>query len=177
MNLYRVGDIIIYSCEGACRVESIEKLDVSGIDTDKLYYNLSPVYHVGNIFVPVDTKMFMRPIIKYEEIQSLISLIPMIKTGAMTNQSRRMLEDNYNKYIQTHDCLDLIKLLKSVEQKAAEAAKDKKKLGAIDERFKKKAEELLFGEFAVVLDIPKEEVRSYISKKVREIGTRDVKAV
>lgn len=175
--MYRVGDTIVYSCEGVCRVESIEKLDVSGIDTDKLYYNLSPVYHVGNIFVPIDTKLFMRPVIKYEEIQRLISLIPMIKTGAMINQSRRMLEDNYNKYIQTHDCLDLIKLLKSVEQKADEAAKDKKKLGAIDERFKKKAEELLFGEFAVVLDIPKEDVRSYIAKKVREIGTRDVKAV
>jgi CarD family transcriptional regulator len=177
MNLYKVGDIIIYSCEGACRVESIEKLDVAGIDADKLYYNLSPVYHVGNIFVPIDTKMFMRPVIKCEEVQSLISLIPMIKSGAMISQSRRMLEDNYNKYIQTHDCLDLIKLLKAIEQKAVEVAKDKKKLGAIDERFKKKAEELLFGEFAVVLDIPKEDVRSYIANKVQETANLSVKAV
>jgi CarD family transcriptional regulator len=151
MNLYKVGDIVIYSCEGVCRVESIETLDVSGIDADKLYYNLSPVYHVGNIFVPLDTKMFMRPIIKYEEVQSLISLIPMIKADAMINQTRRMLEENYNKCIQTHDCHDLIRLLKMIEEKAVEAAKDKKKLGAIDERFRKKAEELLFGEFAVVL--------------------------
>jgi CarD family transcriptional regulator len=177
MNLYKVGDIVIYSCEGVCRVESIEKLDVSGIDTDKLYYNLSPVYHMGNIFVPIDTKMFMRPVIKYEEVQSLISLIPMMKTGTVISQSRRMLEENYNKYIQTHDCIDLIKLLKSIDQKASEAAKDKKKLGAIDERFKKKAEELLYGEFAVVLEIPKEDVRSYIAKKVRETGIRGVEAV
>jgi CarD family transcriptional regulator len=56
-------------------------------------------------------------------------------------------------------------------------AKDKKKLGAIDERFKKKAEELLFGEFAVVLDIPKEDVRSYISNKVQETVSLSVKAV
>lgn len=177
MNLYKVGDIIIYSCEGVCRVESIEKLDVSGIDSDKLYYNLSPVYHVGNIFVPIDTKMFMRPVIKYEEVQRLISLIPMIKTGVMIHQSRRMLEENYSKYIQTHDCLDLIKLLKSIDLKASEVAKDKKKLGAIDERFKKKAEELLFGEFAVALDIPRDAVRSYIANKVRETGINEVKAV
>lgn len=177
MNLYKAGDIIIYSCEGVCRVESIKTLDVSGIDAEKLYYNLSPVYHVGNIFVPIDTKMFMRPVIKYEEVQSLISLIPLVKAGAMINQTRRMLEENYNKCIQTHDCHDLIRLLKMIEEKAAEAAKDKKKLGAIDERFKKKAEELLFGEFAVVLDIPIEDVRGYIENKVREIELRSVKAV
>lgn len=175
--MYTVGDIIIYSCEGVCRIESIEKLDVSGIDSDKLYYNLSPVFHMGNIFVPVDTKMYMRPVIKHEEVHSLINLIPMIKTSVMASQSRRMLEENYNKYIQTHDCLDLIKLLKSIDQKASEAAKEKKKLGAIDERFKKKAEELLFGEFSVVLNIPREDVRSYIAAKVLETGAREVQAV
>lgn len=175
--MYKVGDMIIYNCEGVCRVESIEKLNVSGIDADKLYYNLSPVYHMGNIFVPVDTKLFMRPLIKRDEVQRLISLIPMIKTCAMVGHSRRMLEENYNKSILTHDCLDLIKLLKGIYQKAAEAAESKKKLGAIDERFKRRAEELLFGEFAVVLGIPREDVRSYIEIKLREAGISDVQAV
>jgi CarD family transcriptional regulator len=172
--MYQAGELIFYCSEGVCRVEGVETLDISGIDSEKLYYNLSPVYHVGNIYVPVDTKLFMRPIIRREEAQRLITLIPLVKVEVASNQSRRMLEESYNRYLQTHDCLDLIRLLKSIHLKASEAAKEKKKLGAIDERFKKKAEDLLFGEFAIALNIPKEGVKDYIENRVREIGVKDI---
>jgi CarD family transcriptional regulator len=175
--MYQVGDIIIYSCEGACRVESIEKLDVSGIDHEKLYYNLSPVYHMGNIFVPLDTKMFMRPVIKPEDARNLINLIPTIKVNLVVSMSRRSLEELYNDHIQTHDCTDLIRVLKIVHVKGIAAAKDRKKLGAIDERFRKKAEDLLFGELALVLSMSKDDVKSYVVNKIQETGIIETAAV
>ncbi len=168
-SMYQVGELIFYCSEGVCRVEGVETLDIKGIDSEKPYYNLSPVYHMGNIFVPVDTKLFMRPVIRREEAERLITLIPLIKVDVASKPSRRMLEESYNQSIQTHDCLDLIRLLKSVHIKAGEAAKEKKKLGAIDERYKRKAEELLFA-----LDIPKESVKSYIEDRVREIELKEM---
>ena len=175
--MYQVGDIIIYSSEGACRVESIEKLHVAGIDCEKLYYNLNPVYHMGNIFVPLDTKIFMRPVIKPEEARRLINLIPTIKVNLLDNMSRRSLEELYNHHIQTHDCIDLIRVLKTVHDKGIAAAKDRKKLGAIDERFRKKAEDLLFGELALVLNMSKDEVKSYVDNKIQETGIIEIAAV
>ena len=39
----------------------------------------------------------------------------------------------------------------------------------MDERYLKQAEELLFGELAAALDIPKEEVREYIGAKLESL--------
>ena len=170
--MYKVGDFILYSNEGVCRVESIDKLDVEGIDNDKLYYNLNPVCTMGNIYVPVDTKLFIRPVIDYEEAQRIIRLIPSFDMHPVAHQSRKMLEEQYKSYIQSHDCIDLIRLLKLIHRKGIETAKERKKLGAIDERFRRKAEELLFGELSVALDIPKDEVRGYIESQIRELEIR-----
>ena len=45
---------------------------------------------------------------------------------------------------------------------------EKKKLGAIDERFMKEGEALLFGELAAALDILPNEVPQYIQKRLGE---------
>ena len=45
---------------------------------------------------------------------------------------------------------------------------EKKKLGAIDERFMKEGEALLFGELAAALDIQPQEVPRYIQKYLGE---------
>lgn len=170
--MYQVGDIILYNNEGVCRVESIDRMSVTGIRNDKIYYNLSPVYRVGHIYVPVDTKLFMRPVIRKEEALRIIRLIPTLNAEPISHQSRKMLEEQYNKYIQSHDCIDLVRVLMSIHLKGIEAGKERKKLGTIDERFRKKAEELLFGEFAIALNITKEEARGYIENKIRDVENR-----
>jgi ribonucleoside-triphosphate reductase len=45
---------------------------------------------------------------------------------------------------------------------------DKKKFGAVDERFMKEGEALLFGELAAALEIPVEEVKGYISQRLTQ---------
>ena len=139
-----------------------------------LYYGLCPVYHRGKIFVPIDTKLFMRPIISYEEAQRLIRLIPSIQEKIVSNHSKRFLEDHYNGYMRTHDCIDLLKLIKTIYIKGTMAAEERKKLGSIDERFKKKAEDLLYGEFAIALNVPKEKVKSHIGNLIQEMEITDV---
>ena len=55
---------------------------------------------------------------------------------------------------------------KSIYTKKLQAESQNKKIGAVDERFLQKAEDLLFGELAVALEIPKEKVLDYISEKL-----------
>jgi len=76
--MYHVGDLIIYGNSGVCSVESIGKLDIRWINKSKLYYTLCPIYREGKIFAPIDTNLFMRPVITYEEVQHLIEIIPSI---------------------------------------------------------------------------------------------------
>lgn len=161
--MYQIDDLIIYGSQGVCKVEAVGIPDIPGVDKEKIYYTLSPLYQNGKIFTPIDTSVFMRPIITYAEAQQLISLIPSIKENVYNNKNQRLMKDHYQEYMQTHDCSDLIKVIKNIYTKKVITMDQGKKLGQIDEHFMKQAEDLLYGEFSVVLGIPVDNVKSYIN--------------
>ena len=75
----------------------------------------------------------------------------------------------YEKKLSSHSCSDLIELTISLHRKKQQVLEQKRKFGAIDERYMKRAEDLLFGELSVVLDIPKHEVRQFISSRLEVV--------
>ncbi len=168
--MYQIGDVIVYGSEGVCRVDTIGFLDIPSINKDRLYYTLSPFYRDGKIFTPVDTTVFMRPVITYGEVLHLIEQIPEMKTDELyENRNLKMMSDHYAASLQTHDCADLLQLIKSVYAKRQVVTENGKKLGKTDERYLKMAEEMLYKEFAVALGMPKEDVKSYIKETVRKL--------
>ena len=73
--MYTVGELIVYCGTGVCRVEAIEeKTQPDG--SARGYYRLKPLYQSGTISVPVDGKVFMRPVISREEAEALIDELP-----------------------------------------------------------------------------------------------------
>lgn len=161
--MYSTGDLIIYSGEGVCRVERVGPLEMSGASKTKPYYTLQPLYREGKIFIPVDTTIFMRPIISHEEADALIRRIPEIESEVYDNRNLRMLNEHYQALLQTHDCEDMLQLIKAVYTKQQENLAHGKKPGLVDERYMKRAEEILYGELAVALDIPRDSVLDYIT--------------
>lgn len=167
--MYKIGDLIIYGNYGVCRVEEVGVPDLQGFGEDRTYYTLSPIYHDGKIFTPVDSGVFMRPVISYEEAQKLISVIPTIREYDSDYKNIKLMEGNYKESLQTHKCSDLIKIIKTIYTKKVITVGQGKKLGQIDERFMKKAEDLLYGEFAVALGMPLENVKGYVEERVKEL--------
>jgi len=166
--MYDVGDLIIYGSYGVCEVDSIEVPDIPGIDKNRLYYTLSPLYHSEKIFTPIDTNVFMRPVINNEKAKDLISQIPSIEENFADIDNIKSLENYYRECLQTHDCSELLKLIKTIYTRARIVEEQGKKLGQIDKRFMTRAEDQLYGEFAVVLNIPKESVKNCVEEKIYE---------
>lgn len=163
--MYQPGDKIIYGSTGVCKVkETVSKEIEKGLE--KLFYVLEPLYQDGVIMIPVDTKVFMRPVITKEEALALIDKIPTMQTAAYHNSVLRELEEHYSAYLKSHDCGDLIELAMSIYAKKQDLASQHRKFGAVDERFMKRAEDLLDGELAVALDIDKSQVGAFISARV-----------
>lgn len=163
--MYQSGDMIIYGSTGVCEVMELTTPDFEK-DKSRLYYALKPKYQDGIIFTPVDTKVFMRPIITKEEADALIDRIPTMEAEAYHNKALRELEEHYNTYLKSHDCKDLLELAMSIYTKKKDLLSQRRKFGAVDERFMKRAEDLLDGEFAVALGIEKNQVGAYISGRV-----------
>ena len=42
--MFKVGEYVVYGMNGVCRVEEIGPMPLSGMDSDKIYYTLLPLY-------------------------------------------------------------------------------------------------------------------------------------
>jgi CarD family transcriptional regulator len=167
--MYQIGNLIFYESSGVCKVMGVTMRDLTGQNKEQLYYVLEPLYQNYIIFTLVNTtKVFMRPIISKNEAERLVDMMPTIQARAYHNRVLSQLTQHYNALLKTHDCSDLVKLSMSLRAKKQGLEQQKRKFGAVDERFMKRAEELLFGELAAALDIPKDRVPEYIADRVSE---------
>lgn len=165
--MYQVGDLVFYGDMGVCRITDISTQELSGAMKKQLYYILLPLYQQCVIYAPVhDGKVFMRPVISKQEADEMIDSIPSIHAEAYHNRVLGQLSEHYEESLRSHDCMDLIKLTMSIYAKKQDVEAHKRKFGSVDEKFMKRAEDLLFGEFAAVLGIAKEKVPTYIESRV-----------
>ena len=109
--MYQAGEFIVYGTSGVCRVESVGAPPFAG-EEDKLYYTLAPVSGSETIYIPVDSSVFMRPVISRVQAQRLIDSIPSIEEDHFTSHSLRMSTEHYQAALQTHDCRDLVQLMR-----------------------------------------------------------------
>ncbi|MCL1918679.1 MAG: CarD family transcriptional regulator [Peptococcaceae bacterium] len=165
--MYEVGDFVFYGDMGVCRVENISEQSMRGGDEDQLYYTLSPLSEKCVVYTPVkNTKVFMRSVISKDEAQELIDRIPTIQARAYHSKAIKDLTRHYEASLKSYDCADLIELTMSIYAKKLEAQEQKRKLGSVDEKFMKRAEDLLFGELSVALGVEKDDVAEYIVAKM-----------
>lgn len=158
---FSAGDYIIYGETGVCSVEEIVIKTMP--DGEKECYKLKPLNQSFMIYTPTENgNVFMRGVITKSEADALIASLVSVEPIVYTGSSPRELTDKYDKIIKTHDCTELLRLIRSICEKRRSLAGKKKKLSAIDERFLKKAEELLFGELSLVLGTDKSELREHI---------------
>lgn len=161
--MFDVGDYVVYGSEGVCRVGAVGTLDLDGKKTEKMYYTLFPVYVSGTkVYTPVDNKkIVMRAIISKDETNRLISEIPDMKPIEVTDERSR--EQTYKEVIRACDCRELVRLIKTVYTRRQKRISGGKKVTAVDEKYYKSAEEQLYGELAIPLELKREEVRDYIT--------------
>lgn len=160
--MYRLGEYIVYGSEGVCRVEEIGPVNIKGARQDVDYYTLSLVHQSGKLYVPVDGETFSRPVMTREEARAFINDIPNVPFEILEDHNPRLLSEHYQKLLKSSDCRELLKLIRSIHAKGVSAAEKGRRLGQVDERYMKQAEEKFHGELAVALDIPIKEVKQVI---------------
>ncbi len=142
--MFQTGDLIIYGSTGVCEVTGIQPSKFPG--EEGLYYTLSPRYSSETIYIPVDSPVFMRRVI---------------------SRDHRQMAEQYEASLKTHDCTELLRIIKTAYLKTRRSVQSGRKPGQTDQRYLKRAETQLYGELAVALGIQPDEVKGYIEKSVR----------
>ena len=166
--MFQVNDLIVYGNHGVCKVEDVGTLSISMADKQKQYYTLRPVYQRESvIYAPVDNnKTIMRFVLSKEEVEDLIQDIPNIESVWIGNERER--EVQYRAALQTCDCRELVKIIKTLYQRKKLRIQDGKKVTVVDEKYFRQAEEQLYGELAFALEMPKDEVGAYITDSIQQ---------
>ncbi|WP_435921498.1 CarD family transcriptional regulator [Paenibacillus sp. DYY-L-2] len=161
--MFEIGDFIVYGQSGVCQITSIDypQVVVQGGEK-KLYYKLVPVFSSEVIYTPVDTKVYMRPVVTREQAKQLVVEI----TGETKTPSnpKPNTPDECQALLKTHDCEDLIRVMKIIHFKRYECTQNGKKLTMTDQRMLKQAEELLCSELSVASGNDLDTTKSIIEK-------------
>ena len=166
--MFKVDDYIIYGGNGVCRVADIGVPEISRSDIEREYYTLEPIYESGRIFAPVDNeKIVMRKVITKEEAENIIENIPSIEVNWIDDMKER--ENQFKDIIHHYDCSGFVKIIKTLLERKNKCASAGKKMSTSDANYLKKAKEYLCGEFAIALNIPKDNVDGYIKERLKSM--------
>jgi len=164
--MFEKNNYVVYGKNGVCQIMDIKPMDLEGISPERLYYVLHPVNSRGStIFTPVDNeRVSMRPIISREEAEKLIDDIPGIETLTIANE--RLCEDQYKAAMRTGSCEDMVRILKTIYKKKLKRQQIGKKITSVDEKYFHMAENILYTELSILIDVPKEKMEEYIIAKL-----------
>lgn len=167
--MFAVGDYIICGKNGVCRVEAVGKMELAGASSEKLYYTLCPVYSSGSrIFTPVDNeKVVIRSVLSEEEAMALIQEIPRIEELWVPDEKKR--EQIYKEALQSCNTREQIRIIKTLHLRRKNRIASGKKIPSVDDKYLRLAQEYLYGELSVSLDMTKDQVAQYVARQAGEL--------
>lgn len=165
--MFQTGDYIIYGSRGVCQISGIGALDISGADKKKLYYTLKPCYMEGStIYAPVEQgNTVMRAVMTKEEVMELIREIPQIEELWIKDERSR--EFAYKTAIKGCDNRELVRIIKTIYNRGRSRMAEGKKVTVADNKYFRMAEENLYGELAISLDMTRDEVKKFVTEQVK----------
>lgn len=164
--MFQKGDYVICGSNGICSVEAVTTLKMPGVDSNKEYYLLKPVFSPqSTVYIPVNfPEGRLRRALTKEEAMDLIRTIPSLPEIAITDEKN--LESIYKEYMLSNNISRQIMLIKTIWKRQEKRIRNGSKTTALDTRYFKQAEQYVNEELAVALSIPKDEVVSFIKDKV-----------
>lgn len=165
--MFQIGEKIVYGNNGVCQVEDVTRLQMDGVDNQRLYYILVPLDKKrGRIYTPTDNeKIKMRRVLTKKEAEHLVDEIECISQLDIAANDK-MREEKYKEILRTCDCHECIRLIKTIYIRKQNLISMGKKLPNTDEKYLRQAEDSLYSELSVALDIDKNGMVKYIEERV-----------
>lgn len=160
-----VGEYVMYKSGEICRIEDIRTEDFAGMG-EKEYYVLRQNGEMNSVmYIPVNGRdeSAMRHVLNAEEIDAVIDDNGEYSELWIDDLKSRVTA--FEQILRNGDRAEILWIIKRLSAYRDEAAKNKKKLYAGDERVLASAERIITGEFSFVLGINREDVMPYILKR------------
>lgn len=169
-SMYKKGEYVVKVNDGICRIEDIVHMGTETLKPGRLYYLMVPEQEKkAKLYVPVekDNGNF-RKVMTEKEAWAFIDNIPQMDTIWISDEKTR--EKKYKEALQSGNPVQLAGVIKNIYIRRKERISQGKKNMAVDERYFKLAEEILYAELAFAIGGSKEDMPDIIKQR---IGNQD----
>lgn len=161
--MFAIGEKVVHESDGICTVADIGTLDMAHISKERKYYTLIPFYNQGSkLFIPVDAAGSLREAMDEKAVRELLEKVAEIEPIEIQDEKRR--EQEYKAALRSGDCKRVIQIIKTIYLRQEKRIEDGKKVTEVDERYFRMAEDKLYGEIALAMNMEKSEVLQFIKK-------------
>lgn len=162
---FQVGNYVVHSSQGVCLVKDrVFNSFASG--SEKEYYVLAPLHDQRNTrYIPVEVaNKSLRDIMSKDQMMNCIKNLPnVIGEINLSKNAKKMFIEQANRSM---DTIDKIRLMKTMYLIKEECEKKGKSMSYADEMVLREVENFFFGEISIVMNIPMDEVLSFISTTI-----------
>lgn len=164
--MYEVGDYVINSGNGICRIEERMHLDMEGVDENQWYFLVVPVdEQTTRLYIPVEkiadkTRMVMN------ELEAWSLMDGVVQVDELEIPNDRMREQIYKRAVLSNDPVQLIRVIKTIFVRKKQREAEGKKTTVVDERYFKLAENNLYDELAFAIGRGREEIPDLIAERI-----------
>ncbi len=166
--MFEVGDYVINSGNGICKIEDQVHLDMEGIDENQWFFLVIPVEEQGaRLYIPIEKiQEKTRMVMTEDEAFALMDSVTSIAELDIPND--RMREQIYKQAVLSNQPEQLIRVIKTIFVRRQQRAAEGKKNTVIDERYFKLAENNLYDELAFAIGKERSEIPDLISERIMQ---------
>ena len=159
--MFKINEYVLYKRD-VCKVIDIKENYYKNND----YYELMPVNDESlKIVVPMNSNL-LKKLISVSEVEELINKIPSIP---IIECDTKLIENEYKNLLKSESYEDLIRIIKTTYLRNKDRVDNHKKIGDKDNYYFLRAENYLYSELAIVLNMSIEDTKEYIIKRVNEL--------
>jgi len=167
IDLFKTGDLIIYSTHGVCRIDDISDKTIA--DETKSYYTLHPINNAQKlqISIPVDSdKVMMLTLLDAEEASTILESFrsPGVEWNPHPNNRNR----EFLNVVHSGDRHEIAQVVNTLARRQAEALRSNKKLYEQDRKILENAKTILIKELSLSLDLSEETIEQTITTYLNE---------
>ena len=168
--MFHKNDYVNYTTQGICKIEDIQLLKFGRRREGCRYYILHPIYQAGmNIFVPTDSAQLLRRMRPIPSPQEIDRIIDETEGRALPwPGDRKQRSAHFQDILARRDERELLLLVNCLTLRAQE---DGKGLSSSDEYVLKRAKAMVEQEFSFALNIPPQDVGTYIKTRLQTVQT------
>lgn len=167
--MFNIGELVIYSAHGICKIEDICEKTVSGVT--RPYYVLHPMDNAHNLTLSIPVHSDKVAILELLNKEDALEILDSFRYPGIEWTEKPSIRFNlYSDIVSSGDRKEIARIIITLMRKNIEAKQNEKKLYEQDRKLLTSTQSILFKELAIALNTSVDKIHEKINEMLMDHG-------